>query len=47
MKFSITAKTPTEVSIEPVKNPMPFYTQKTLQKSSGNPLIDAYRWLIY
>ena len=47
MKFSITAKTPTEVSIEPVKNPMPFYTQKTLQKSSGNPSIDAYRWLIY
>lgn len=47
MKFNITAKTPTEVSIEPVKSPMPFYTQKTLQKSSGNPLIDAYRWLIY
>ena len=47
MKFNITAKTPTEVSIEPVKSPMPFYTQKTLQKSSGNPLIDAYRWVIY
>ena len=47
MKFNITAKTTTEVSIEPVKSPMPFYTQKTLQKSSGNPLIDAYRWLIY
>ena len=47
MKFNITAKTPTEVSIEPVKGPMPFYTQKTLQKSSGNPLIDAYRWVIY
>ena len=47
MKFNITAKTPTEVSIEPVKSPMPFYTQKTLQKSSGNPLIDAYSWLIY
>ena len=47
MKFNISTKTPTEVSIEPVKSPMPFYTQKTLQKSSGNPLIDAYRWLIY
>lgn len=47
MKFNITAKTTTEVSIEPVKSPMPFYTQKTLQKSSGNPLIDAYRWVIY
>ena len=47
MKFTITAKTTTEVSIEPVKSPMPFYTQKTLQKSSGNPSIDAYRWLIY
>lgn len=47
MKFNITAKTATEVSIEPVKGPMPFYTQKTLQKSSGNPLIDAYRWVIY
>ena len=47
MKFNIAAKTTTEVSIEPVKSPMPFYTQKTLQKSSGNPLIDAYRWLIY
>lgn len=47
MKFNITAKTTTEVSIEPAKGPMPFYTQKTLQKSSGNPLIDAYRWLIY
>ena len=47
MKFNIAAKTTTEVSIEPVKSPMPFYTQKTLQKSSGNPLIDAYRWVIY
>lgn len=47
MKFNITTKTTTEVSIEPVKGPMPFYTQKTLQKSSGNPLIDAYRWVIY
>ena len=47
MKFNITTKTTTEVSIEPVKSPMPFYTQKTLQKSSGNPSIDAYRWLIY
>lgn len=47
MKFNIAAKTTTEVSIEPVKGPMPFYTQKTLQKSSGNPLIDAYRWVIY
>ena len=47
MKFNISTKTTTEVSIEPVKSPMPFYTQKTLQKSSGNPLIDAYRWLIY
>ena len=37
MKFNITTKTTTEVSIEPVKGPMPFYTQKTLQKSSGNP----------
>ena len=47
MKFNIATKTTTEVSIEPVKGPMPFYTQKTLQKSSGNPSIDAYRWLIY
>ena len=47
MKFNISTKTTTEVSIEPVKSPMPFYTQKTLQKSSGNPSIDAYRWLIY
>ena len=47
MKFNITTKTTTEVSIEPVKGPMPFYTNKTLQKSSGNPLIDAYRWVIY
>lgn len=47
MKFNITTKATTEVSIEPVKGPMPFYTQKTLQKSSGNPLIDAYRWVIY
>lgn len=47
MKFNISTKTTTEVSIEPVKSPMPFYTQKTLQKSSGNPLIDAYRWVIY
>ena len=47
MKFNISTKTTTEVSIEPVKGPMPFYTQKTLQKSSGNPLIDAYRWVIY
>ena len=47
MKFNISTKTATEVSIEPVKSPMPFYTQKTLQKSSGNPSIDAYRWLIY
>ena len=47
MKFNIVTKTTTEVSIEPVKGPMPFYTQKTLQKSSGNPLIDAYRWVIY
>ena len=47
MKFNIATKTTTEVTIEPVKSPMPFYTQKTLQKSSGNPLIDAYRWVIY
>ena len=47
MKFNIATKTTTEVTIEPVKGPMPFYTQKTLQKSSGNPLIDAYRWVIY
>ena len=36
----------TEIGIEPKKNVMPFYTTKTLTKSTGNPTVDSYRWLI-
>ena len=39
-------KKDTEIGIEPKKTVMPFYTTKTLEKSTGNPTIDSYRWLI-